>query len=103
MLLLLCSVCCCDGKGFLGYFWETGLCALTPGSSPGQALALSRRAGEGTGVVEYGCCCEGGESEPWIARVFADGFVWGVVVWVVGRPRGVPLRVGQRERGRVLW
>ena len=23
-------------------------CALTPGSSPGQALALSRRAGEGT-------------------------------------------------------
>ncbi len=28
-------------------------CALTPGSSPGQALALSRRAGEG---IE--CCIE---------------------------------------------
>ncbi len=52
MLLLLCSVCCFGGKGLLGYFWETGLCALT--------RPLSRRAGEGTGTGGYGCCGDGG-------------------------------------------
>ena len=43
-------------------FWETGVYGLgssVPAPPRALTLALSRRAGEGTVVVFWGCCSEG--------------------------------------------